>query len=58
MTDISLLPVYNSWVMQGIPGWLSGLAPAFGLGHDPGVPGSPEMHFLNASLAHREETLG
>ena len=24
----------------GIPGWLSGLAPAFGLGPDPGVSGS------------------
>ena len=24
----------------GIPGWLSSLAPAFGPGHDPGVPGS------------------
>ena len=24
----------------GIPGWLSGLAPAFGPGRDPGVPGS------------------
>ena len=23
---------------RGIPGWLSGLAPAFGLGCDPGVP--------------------
>ena len=26
--------------MTGIPGWLSGLVPAFGPGHDPGVPGS------------------
>ena len=25
---------------QGTPGWLSGLAPAFGPGRDPGVPGS------------------
>ena len=25
---------------MGIPGWLSGLAPAFGPGRDPGVPGS------------------
>ena len=24
----------------GIPGWRSGLAPAFGPGHDPGDPGS------------------
>uniref|UniRef100_A0A8P0T4F6 MAGUK p55 subfamily member 4 n=2 Tax=Canis lupus familiaris TaxID=9615 RepID=A0A8P0T4F6_CANLF len=29
--------------VQGIPGWLSGLAPAFGPGHDPGVPGSSPM---------------
>ena len=27
-------------VLSGIPGWLSGLAPAFGPGRDPGVPGS------------------
>ena len=26
--------------VQGIPGWLGSLAPAFGPGHDPGVPGS------------------
>ena len=26
--------------IKGIPGWLSGLAPAFGPGHDPGVLGS------------------
>ena len=25
---------------RGIPGWRSGLAPAFGPGHDPGDPGS------------------
>ena len=25
---------------SGIPGWRSGLAPAFGPGHDPGDPGS------------------
>ena len=25
---------------QGIPGWCSGLAPAFGTGRDPGDPGS------------------
>ena len=31
--------------LTGIPGWLSGLAPAFGPGHDPGVPGSsPTSH--------------
>ena len=32
------------WVLKspviGIPGWRSGLAPAFGPGRDPGVPGS------------------
>ena len=27
----------------GIPGWPSGLAPAFGPGHDPGDPGSNPM---------------
>ena len=27
----------------GIPGWLSGLAPALGPGHDPGDPGSSPM---------------
>ena len=26
--------------LKGIPGWLSGLAPAFGPGRDPGVPRS------------------
>ena len=31
---------------KGIPGWLSGLAPAFGPGRDPGVPGSsPGIEF-------------
>ena len=27
-------------MQSGIPGWLSGLVPAFGPGHDSGVPGS------------------
>ena len=27
-------------IERGIPGWRSGLAPAFGPGHDPGDPGS------------------
>ena len=27
-------------IKLGIPGWLSGLEPAFGPGRDPGVPGS------------------
>ena len=26
--------------LDGIPGWRSGLVPAFGLGRDPGDPGS------------------
>ena len=30
----------KSYLYKGIPGWLSGLAPAFGPGHDPRVPGS------------------
>ena len=30
----------NKIHIVGIPGWLSGLVPAFGPGHDPGVPGS------------------
>ena len=28
--------------LMGIPGWLSGLVPAFGPGCDPGVPGLRE----------------
>ena len=40
---------------KGIPGWLSGLAPAFGPGHDPGVPGSSpasgSWHMEPASLS-------
>ena len=28
------------WLLMGISGWLSSLAPAFGPGRDPGVPGS------------------
>ena len=35
---------------MGIPGWLSGLGPAFGPGCDPGVPGSgPESGFLHGA---------
>ena len=30
----------NLKMKTGIPGWRSGLAPAFGPGHDPGDPGS------------------
>ena len=33
----------DPWVAQEIPGWLSGLVPAFGPGHDPGVLGSGPM---------------
>uniref|UniRef100_A0A8C0NV03 Membrane palmitoylated protein 4 n=1 Tax=Canis lupus familiaris TaxID=9615 RepID=A0A8C0NV03_CANLF len=36
--------------VQGIPGWLGGLAPAFGPGHDPGVPGSSPMSGLSQIL--------
>ena len=32
--------VNKTVISGGIPGWLSGLVPAFGPGHDPGVPGS------------------
>ena len=36
---------------RGIPGWLSGLAPAFGSGCHPGVPGSsPMLGSLHGSL--------
>ena len=30
---------FRKTLMLGIPGWLSGLVPAFGPGHDPGVLG-------------------
>ena len=37
-------------LVQGIPGWLSGLAPAFGPGRDPGVPGlSPTTGSLHGT---------
>ena len=39
----SLANVHNAAVkiqVQGIPGWRSGLVPAFGPGRDPGDPGS------------------
>ena len=32
--------IENKKRKKGIPGWHSGLAPAFGPGHDPGDPGS------------------
>ena len=35
----------------GIPGWLSGLAPAFGPGRDPGDPGSSStLGFLHGAF--------
>ena len=30
---------FKTFIRGEIPGWLSGLAPAFGPGQDPGVPG-------------------
>ena len=48
---------------MGIPGWLSGLVPAFGPGRDPGVlgsspaldscmePASPPSAYVSASLS-------
>ena len=39
---------------QGIPGWRSGLAPAFGPGRDPGDPGSC---LLYTSPSPRDATL-
>ena len=39
--------IFISESALGIPGWLSGLAPAFGPGRDPGVLGSnPSSGFL------------
>ena len=42
LSGISLwsLPEAFNLVFLGIPGWRSGLVPAFGPGHDPGDPGS------------------
>ena len=37
-TPIRIVTINNN--KQGIPGWRSGLAPAFGPGRDPGDPGS------------------
>ena len=40
-----------NWLIQGIPGWLSGLVPAFGPGCDPGDQGSsPTSSSLQESL--------
>ena len=36
-------PFFHRNPGSGIPGWCSGLAPAFGPGHDPGDPGSSPM---------------
>ena len=38
-TDLEFV-VLNNHNGEGIPGWLSSLAPAFGPGRDPGDPGS------------------
>ena len=37
------------WTMVGIPGWLSSLAPVFGLGHDPRVQRSPVSGSLHGA---------
>ena len=37
---LNTIPPQNLSQNLGIPGWCSGLAPAFGPGHDPGDPGS------------------
>ena len=40
---ILLTSLCKGTVAYGIPGWRSGLAPAFGPGRDPGDPGSNPM---------------
>ena len=41
---------YKKEIISGIPGWLSGLAPAFGAGCDLGVPGlSPTLGSLHGA---------
>ena len=40
MSGSSLSRVCLRFFLPGIPGWCSGLAPAFGPGRDPGDPGS------------------
>ena len=45
-------PGIKTQSFAGIPGWLSGLAPAFGPGRDPGVPGSsPTLGSLHGGAA-------
>ena len=41
--DLSLIDLINEKYKAGIPGWRSGLAPAFGPGRDPGDPGLNPM---------------
>ena len=48
--QVEILPRLNQWaalqtlnIELGIPGWRSGLAPAFGPGRDPGDPGTNPM---------------
>ena len=38
--EVNLKDILYRSKFVGIPGWLSGLMPAFGPGCDPGVPGS------------------
>ena len=42
MEELEFKPSFEGFerLCLGIPGWLSGLAPAFGPGRDPGDPGS------------------
>ena len=46
------LPFFHKSKNLGIPGWLSSLVPAFGPGHDPGVPGlSPTSGSLRGACS-------
>ena len=38
--SLGIVDIATINIEVGIPGWRSGLAPAFGPGHDPGDPGS------------------
>ena len=50
---LSLDITFNQKPFLGIPGWLSGLEPAFGPGHDPGVPGSsPVSGSLHGAVSY------
>ena len=41
---------------MGIPGWLSGLVPAFGPGRDPGDPGSSPTLAVSYTHLRAHET--